>query len=62
MTIRTKIFVTMAFMAAAALGYDLFLGLVHKDYGTSVIAARLLFIGVCLYYAISKIFNRRPKT
>ena len=62
MTIKTKIFVTLAFVVAAGLGFDLFLGLAHKSYGTPVIAARLLFIGVALYYAISKISNKPPKS
>lgn len=61
MTIRTKIFVTLAFIVAAGMGLDLYLGLADKSYGPPVIAARLLIIGVALYYAISKLTNKKPK-
>jgi hypothetical protein len=62
MTIRTKIFVALALIVAVGLGVDLFLGLASKSYGTPVIAARMLFIGIALYYAVSRITNKKPKS
>jgi hypothetical protein len=61
MTLKTKIFFFLALVVAAGLGFDLCLGRVHRSYGAPVIAARVLFIGAALYYAVTRISNRPPK-
>ena len=61
MTIKTKIFVTLAFIAVIGIGLDLLIGVVNKAYGTPVIAVKIVLIGAFLYYAVSKISNKNPK-
>jgi hypothetical protein len=62
MTIKTKIFVVLALAVAAGLGFDLYLGSAHHAYGAPVIAARVLFIGAALYYAVTRISNKTRKS
>jgi hypothetical protein len=61
MTVKTKIFVILAFIASAGLGLDLFLGIVNKTYDSKVIAVKVIIIGAFLYYAVKSILNKNPK-
>lgn len=61
MTTKAKILVPLAVIAAVVMGYDLYLGLMHKSYGPPVIAAKAIIVVVCFAYAVKNIFGTKTK-